>query len=284
MQNASGPNAAIEWQQPSTPTRVPFPTRGNPLDRFIVGVDALCQVSVVDISTADAARILNVTSDEVRRLLRAGSIIGRQLSGVWLVDADDIHRRRLLDASPGRVWTPTVAFAAVLLLAGRTDTGLSDSETSRLRRALREGNPADVIRRSRQLITVERWRVPAAGTKWLLAERGVFTTGESAIHPISNDLIDKPTTAKTNPVVHIGVATQDETRLRAGAKARNATVSANVIAHLVAAPHIDALTDENVQAVLTALILGTNPDARIRHAAETYLDERLDPLRHRTRG
>lgn len=237
----------------------------------------------MDISTTDAARILNVTSDEVRRLLRAGSIIGRQLSGVWLVDADDINRRRLLDASPGRVWTPAVGFAAVLLLAGRTDTGLSDSETSRLRRALRECNPAGVIRRSRQLITVQRWRVPAAGTKWLLAERGVFTAGESAIHRISADLIDTPTAAKTNPVVHIGLATADETRIRTGAKARNATVSANVIAHLVPAPHIDALTDENVQAVLTALILGTNPDARIRHEAETHLHGRLDPLRNRTR-
>ncbi len=237
----------------------------------------------MEISTAEAARILNVTSDEVRRLLRAGSIIGRQLSGVWLVDADDIHRRRLLDASPGRVWTPSVALSAVLLLAGRTDTGLSDSETSRLRRALREGTSADVIRRSRQLVTVERWRVPAAGTRWLLSERGVFTTGESAIHRISDDLIDTPTTPKTNPVVHVGLGTTDETRIRAGARARNATVSANVIAHLVPAPHSDALADENVQAVLTALVLATNPDARLRHAAETYLHDRLDPLRHRTR-
>ncbi len=236
----------------------------------------------MEISTADAARLLGVSDDEVRRLLRKRALAGRRISRTWLVDAEDVQRRRHLAASRGRVWTAPVAFAALLLLAGRSDTGLTDSETSRLRRAVRDGDTEDVLRRARQLVIVERWRVPSVGLEWVLDQAGVFVTGESATGRISDELV-VGTDSMASRVLHVGVVEDELERVRVGARARGATGSANVVVHVVRAARLECFADEQVQAVITALVLSTHTDARLRGAAARFLAERLQALRRRGR-
>jgi excisionase family DNA binding protein len=234
----------------------------------------------MEISTDEAARFLGVGSDEVRRLLRTQALVGRRVGRMWLVDVSDVHRRRHLDPTRGRVWSAPVAFGAVLLLAGRSDLGLSDSEVSRLRRSLRGSDATSVVQRSRQLVITERWRVPATGIEWLLGQVGVFRTGEGAVSTISGDLLTAADRLGRQAVA-IAVAEAEMERVRAGSRARIATDSANATVSVIRAARAECLVDERVQAVITALVLGTHADARVRRAAGDYIDERIAGLRLR---
>lgn len=236
----------------------------------------------MDITTTEAAGLLGVTDAEVRRLLREGLLTGRRVGTIWLVDASDVHRRRHLGAGRGRTWTAHVAFAAVLLLAGRCDAGLSDSEMSRLRRSLRNSEAMDVVRRARDLTVLEVWRVPGASMGWLTSNTRVFLTDESAISRISGELVTD-SRSNANRVTHVGIPVGDVESVRVGARARAAKDSANVSVHVVRTDLSDWLTVVSVQDVITALLLGTHEDARVRATADHFLSERLAEL-HRSSG
>ncbi len=229
----------------------------------------------MDITTADAAALLGVSDTEVRRLLREQLLDGRRIGNTWLVEAGSVHRRRRLELDRGRAWAPRVAFAALLLLAGRSDGGLSDSEMSRLRRSVRSGDAMDVLRRSRELFISERWRVPVSRLDRLTGTAGIFATAESAIRLISDDL---EAFAQDDHVVHVCLASIDIARVRVEAGARAADVSANVVVHIVRTELAVRLDDVRVQRVVTAVLLGVHEDARVRAAAMEFLSGRIATL------
>lgn len=235
----------------------------------------------MEITTADAAALLAVSEGEVRRLLREQLVEGRRLGNMWLVDAASVHRRRRLDLARGRAWAPRVAFGALLVLAGRSDAGLSDSELSRLRRSLRTSEASDVVRRARELMTSQRWRVPASRLDRLIAASGVFATAESALESISDELESNEPHAN---VTHLGVAAADVERVRDTSGARRADESANVVVHVVRTDLVDRLADERVQKVITAVLLGSGDDARVRSAALAHLSDCLAALVTRGRA
>ncbi|CAB4553439.1 MAG: hypothetical protein F2534_06415 [Actinobacteria bacterium] len=229
----------------------------------------------MDVTTADAAALLGVSDTEVRRLLRERLLDGRRVGNTWIVDAGSVHRRRRLGLDRGRAWSPRVAFAALLLLAGRSDGGLSDSELSRLRRSVRGSEAMDVVRRSRDLLASEAWRVPASRLDRLTDVAGVFVTAESALHLIDDDLGPVVVDAQ---VVHVGLAAIDLVRVRTELGARAADASANVILHVVLTDLADRLVDVRVQRVVTAVLLGAHEDARVRAAATDFLSGRVATL------
>ena len=235
----------------------------------------------MEITTADAAALLAVSEGEVRRLLRERLVDGRRIGNMWLVDAASVHRRRRLDLGRGRAWAPRVAFGALLVLAGRSDAGLSDSELSRLRLSLRTSGAPDVVRRARELMTSERWRVPALRLERLVAAAGVFITAESALESISDEFESHmPDTS----VTHVGVASADVERVRAASGARGASESANVVVHIVRTDLTDRLDDERVQEVITAVLLGSSEDALVRSVAMRHLSDCLAALTARGRA
>lgn len=229
----------------------------------------------MDLTTADAATLLGVSDTEVRRLLREQLLDGRRVGNTWIVDAGSVHRRRRLELDRGRAWSPRVAFAALLLLAGRSDADLSDSELSRLRRSVRGGDAMDVVRRSRNLLASEAWRVPASRLDRLTDVAGTFVTAESALQLINDDL--GPFAADAQ-VVHVGLAAIDLVRVRTELGARAADASANVIVHVVRTALADRLVDVRVQRVVTAVLLGAHEDARVRAAAIEFLSGRVATL------
>ena len=222
----------------------------------------------MDVTTADAAALLGVSDTEVRRLLRGRLLDGRRVGNTWIVDAGSVHRRQRLGLDRGRAWSPRVAFAALLLLAGRSDGALSDSELSRLRRSVRGGEAMDVVRRSRKLLASEAWRVPVSRLDRLTDVAGIFVTAESAIQLIDSDL--GPIAADVQ-VVHVGLAAIDLVRVRRELGARAAGASANVVVHVVLTDLADRLADLSVQRVVTAVLLGAHEDARVRAAATEFL-------------
>lgn len=235
----------------------------------------------MEITTTEAAAMLAVSDGEVRRLLREHLLEGRRMGSMWLVDVGSVHRRRRLDLARGRAWVPRVAFAAMLVLAGRSDAGLSESELSRLRRSLRDSDALDVVRRARDLITTERWRVPGSRLDRLAAAPGVFVTGESAIHLISDELESSEPESR---VTHLAVASVDLERVRGVSGARHANESANVVMHILRTDLADRLGDERVQEVVAAVLLGSSEDTRVRSAATTHLSDCLAALTTRGRA
>lgn len=229
----------------------------------------------MEVTTAEAADILGVTDAEVRRLLRGHVLVGRRVGSMWLIDAAELHRRRTVHPRAGRAWGAPVAWAAVLLLAGRTDTGLSASETSRLRRSLRAGDSARVVRQARQLMMTQRWRVPASGLEWLSAQEGVAVAGASVAQQLDSELSTSGRSSSASAPVELVVAAADVDRLRYRSRARLADESANAVVQVVAAAQPLQVADVDVQNVLTALLLATHSDARLRAAGSSFLGERL---------
>ena len=232
----------------------------------------------MEITTAEAARILQVSEAEVRRLLRGALLSGRRLGSQWLIDAGDVHRRARLKADRGRAWSDRVALAALLLLAGRREViALSDSELARLRRTLRASAASDVIRLSRNLVGEQRLRVGASGLAWLRAqadESGVLaTTAESAIERFGATLLARG--GRDIEELHLLCDEANVERVIARSGARTAGATANVVLHVVRGSLGDALQASDVRATLAALLSGLNEDARVRTQAEAFLAHRL---------
>lgn len=100
------------------------------------------------VSTEEAARILGVTVQHVRKLADAGDLI-RIARGV--VDRASLDRY-VAERQGGRtrVWAEHTAWAAVALLSEDTPTWLGPVQISRLRGSLREiTDPADLLVRTR---------------------------------------------------------------------------------------------------------------------------------------
>ena len=136
-------------------------------------------------------------------------------------------------------------------------------------------------RAARELMTSERWRVPASRLDRLVAAAGVFITAESAVGSISEELGSHMTDIR---VAHLGVASVDLERVRAASGARGASESANVVVHIVRTDLADRLDDERVREVITAVLLGTSEDARVRTAAMKHLSDCLAALTTRGRA
>lgn len=232
----------------------------------------------MEITTAEAARILQVSEAEVRRLLRRGLLSGRRLGSQWLSDASDVHRRARLKADRGRVWSDRVALAALLLLGGRGEVdSLTASELARLRRTLRTSTARDLMRLSRNLTSQRRVRVGTSGMAWLRAQAAeggvVATTAESAIERLGGALIAGGRAGARE--LHLACAQANVERVFAESRARASDAAANVVLHVVRGSLADAFHADDVQAVLTALMLGLNEDARVRTEAEAFLTNRL---------
>lgn len=100
------------------------------------------------VSTEEAARILGVTVQHVRKLAQSGDLI-RVARGV--VDRATLDRY-VAERQGGRtrVWAEHTAWAAIALLSGDSPTWLGPVQVSRLRGTLREiTDPPDLVVRTR---------------------------------------------------------------------------------------------------------------------------------------
>ena len=90
-----------------------------------------------EVSVADAARQLDISTERVRQRIGTGQIHARQVAGHWLVDPAS------LPSAPrrGRPMSPRIAWALVELGAGRRAPWLTPGDAYRLR--VRIGRLAD---------------------------------------------------------------------------------------------------------------------------------------------
>lgn len=140
-----------------------------------------------ELSVREAAAYLGVHPSRVRALLNAGTLHGRRVGSQWLINIEDIDRRKALIRGGGRsrAMSTRIAWAAAALADGQRADWISASERTRLRtRLLHHGTAADLPSYQRWLSTrqqgVTRYRLAAPDLPDLLSVTGVVATGLSA--------------------------------------------------------------------------------------------------------
>ena len=137
----------------------------------------------------EAARRLDVSEREIRRLISAGVLQAERFANAWMVDVDTVHQRSTHRPGRGRPWAPHVAWAALWHLSGLEVTWLHPNDMSRLRRRIREADPESLARSTRSRGRIERCRVMPIYLDRLAATDGLVRTGVSAVDDAGADLI-----------------------------------------------------------------------------------------------
>jgi hypothetical protein len=104
-------------------------------------------ISVMEVTLAQAAQRLHVSAREAQRLAAAGQLnVVRQVGRTLLVDDAAVTALERRARRPGRTWDANTAWAAIELLDHGSTSRLSGSSLSRLRRRLRELSVPDLVR------------------------------------------------------------------------------------------------------------------------------------------
>jgi excisionase family DNA binding protein len=133
-----------------------------------------------DITTAEAASRLGVSTERVAQMLRRGDLRGRRLTPrLWLVDLASVHERARLAHRDGRPWSRRTADEVLEALSTGAAIGSRSAE-------LISSNDADRLwRRVSQLVEVRRFDARDHHR----ATPHLALTGPSAAKEIGADLV-----------------------------------------------------------------------------------------------
>lgn len=145
----------------------------------------------------EAAQRLGVDVSRVRMLVRSGSLSGRKLGSMWLVDERDVALLASRRSRPGRPLAPGRAWALLDLLEGGSAGWLSAVSRSQVRSALRNLSCGDADRWRAALRArgdVLRCRAHPAAVRYLLDDADVVPAGpaEAARRGIDLVALDAP--------------------------------------------------------------------------------------------
>lgn len=143
---------------------------------------------MVDLTAAQLAERLGVTTRRARDLLRSDTIAGRQLAnGTWLADSDAVARYEVsASQGSGRTLDAATAWGLLWELSGLNADWLSASTRARVRRRIRDSD-ADAIAAAVSKRT-RAHRFTAANVE--RASDGLIRTGRAAASVLDTDLIE----------------------------------------------------------------------------------------------
>lgn len=130
------------------------------------------------LGVSEAADVLGVTGRRVRQLLGHGVLVGCKVSGVWVVDVEDLERFRGRARGVGRPWS-SVSVWALLSVADGDGDGLSGSQRARASRRLEAGLERWLPRLGSRCVVHRFYGHPSA-LRSLGSEMGVVRSGVSA--------------------------------------------------------------------------------------------------------
>ncbi|XKH58696.1 helix-turn-helix domain-containing protein (plasmid) [Citricoccus nitrophenolicus] len=131
------------------------------------------------VGTREAAEILGVTQNEVRRLHTSDALTGQKISGRLLFDTSELQRLHQSARAAGRPWSERTAWAALELLSGLGTTLIDQPRTSRLKSRLKSLGAEQVHWLARGRARTGRFRASprAVGRVATMAQ----ATGDSAL-------------------------------------------------------------------------------------------------------
>ena len=138
-------------------------------------------VAVVEqMTSAEAAQLLGVSSRQVARLVATGDLTQvRTVGRALLIDATSVHRLHNKGARQGRPWTDETTKAAIDILTDGHTGRLTQTERSRLRARLRRMSAQRFTQAMSRRAQIRRYRASSSFLDML--RREVTLTGSSAI-------------------------------------------------------------------------------------------------------
>ncbi|WP_167472813.1 helix-turn-helix domain-containing protein [Nocardia arthritidis] len=136
-----------------------------------------------EMTTAQAAELLDITPRQVARMAAAGRLeVARRAGRTLLVDAGSVHRLARQRRHPGRIWTQRIAWGALTLLSGSDPGWLSAAERTRLTHRLRKMDADELAHLSANRAITHRFRGDSVAVQDLSTT--IALTGSSATrHP-----------------------------------------------------------------------------------------------------
>lgn len=140
-----------------------------------------------ELTATEFAAHLGVTRRRALEILASGAVEARRLAnGLWLADADSVHRYELTQNGRGRPLARGTAWALLWELSGLHPDWVATRTHARLRARIRESNGVEIATAVAGRTRTHRYR--AANSELAAAE--LITTGRSAASLLGGDLID----------------------------------------------------------------------------------------------
>lgn len=139
------------------------------------------------ISTAEAAKRLDVNRSRVHQLIGLGRLPAQKVGNQWIVDADGVERLRRQDRQAGRPYAARNAWALLALAAGREPDWISTTEQKRLRRVLDSHRLEDLVPRLSRRAEVAGWYVHPSLLHALVEDAQTVVGGASAVESLVDE-------------------------------------------------------------------------------------------------
>jgi excisionase family DNA binding protein len=136
-----------------------------------------------------AAALLGVGEEQVRRLVRSGQLVATKVGQTVVIDDDAVDARARLAVRPGRPLVPATAWGALWELSGERAAWLSRADRSRLRARLRRYDAERLVAATRARAQRHAVRVLPAYRDAVLAAKGMVVSGLTAGAAVGANII-----------------------------------------------------------------------------------------------
>jgi excisionase family DNA binding protein len=148
------------------------------------------------ITTTEAARLLQVSTREVRRLIAAGDLDSERIGGIFLLDEASVRARQRSPVHRGRALAAGTAWAALLEASGERAGWLDRPTRSRLRSWLGRHPPGEVSAACRRRAVRHDLRVLPIYLDAVMSHSSVIPSGMTAAAAVDANIVMVGDTAR----------------------------------------------------------------------------------------
>ncbi len=206
-----------------------------------------------------AATRLGVSAQEVRRLVRAGTLPAERVGRTLVLSEEAVDERARLSVRAGRVLSPATAWATLWELSGERAGWLDRSGRSRLRARLQRSDADELVAATRGRADRLGLRVLPAYRDRVLAADGVVVSGIGAAEAVGADIVAADAPAE----LYCGSETLDALRRDLGLSDRG---EPNLVVRIPRFGGLPLTGRSHMPAAVVAVDLAESADVRTRRA------------------
>lgn len=220
----------------------------------------------------EAATRLGVSVQEVRRLVRAGTLPAERIGRTLVLPDDAVDERARMPVGPGRLLSAPAAWATLWELSGERADWLDRSARSRLTARLRATDAEQVVAAVRERSDRRDLRVLPAYRERVLTEEGFVASGLSAADAVGADIVAVGAAAEG----YCSAATLERLRRDLGLSDRG---EPNLVVRVPRFDDLPLTGRQHMPAAVVAVDLAESSDVRTRRAGLDLLTSALDAFR-----
>ncbi|SNS42626.1 DNA binding domain-containing protein, excisionase family [Geodermatophilus saharensis] len=219
-----------------------------------------------------AATRLGVSTQEVRRLVRTGTLPAERVGRTLVLTEDAVDERARLTVTPGRVLSAPVAWATLWELSGEGAPWVDRAASSRLRGRLQTSDAEQVVAAVRERADRCDMRVLPAYRDRVLAAEGVLASGITAADAVGADVV----AAGARAELYCTAQTLGALRRELGLSDRG---EPNLLVRVPRFSDLPLIGRDRMPAAVVAVDLAESADVRTRRAGLDLLTTALAGFR-----